>query len=103
MSLSDELIPEPVLGDPIHVDGDFSIHVGPWPNPLWVGQQGYYMVNGRTNIIEGVFGTEAMGRGECRRANEELQQVLTGGGPLTTSDDAAFQAMMHRLNQNQPN
>jgi len=103
MSLSKDLMPEPELAAPIFVEGDFSLHPGPWPNPLWQGQEGYYMVNNRTESIEGVFGTEAMGISETRRAHTELQQVLNGTGPVTTSDDAAFQEMMHRLNKNQPN
>ena len=87
----------PELGPAIFEDGDFSLHLAPWPNPLWEGQTGYMMVNNRYGTIEGVFGTEAMGIMECRTAVRELRNALDNAVQLASSDDQAFQEMMHRL------
>ena len=98
MSLSNDLIPYPTFeGEPLHSSSDFEVHIGPWPTPMWEGQQGYHIVNKRTNVIEGVLGTEGMAIQELQAMQQQLDQATSGGGPITTDDDAAFQEMMQRL------
>ena len=83
--------------DPIFSMPNFEVYIGGWPNALWDGQLGYLLYNKRTNVCEGVFGTEAMSIRACREMETELAQTLSGEGPVTTSDDQAFQEMMKRL------
>lgn len=103
MSHSSIIMGEPVLGDPIFKEGDFSLHIGLYPKPIWAGQQGYYLVNLRTGCIEGVFSSEAHGIREVRFANVELQASFDSPKDAgVQSDDAAFQEMMTRLHNKQP-
>ena len=99
MSRSKGDLTEITLSSPIREEGEFSLHTGNWPDPMWTGQRGYFIVNKRTGLIEGVFGTEASGIRELALANLELDQALKGGGAVSTSDDIEFQAMMQRLNE----
>lgn len=82
---------------PLHTTEDFHLYIGPWPTPMWEGQEGYHIINTRTGVCEGVIGTEAMALSEMQTQQSHLNQVLGGGGAVTTDDDAAFQEMMHRL------
>lgn len=101
MNPSKELSPAPDFSNdsPLHSTECFELYIGPWPNPLWEGQQGYFILNTRTGVIEGVLGTEAMALQEMRLNQSQLDAALSGAGPQTTADDRAFQEMMARLNQ----
>lgn len=100
MSLSKDLIPYPQFeGESLHSSSDFEVYIGPWPTPMWEGQQGYHLVNKRTGVIEGVLGTEAMAIQEMNTQQSYMDAAQKGGGPTTTADDAAFQEMMQRLSE----
>ena len=92
MSLSDRLRDE----EPIHQTENFAVCVGTLSQGDWKGNEGYLVINKRTNVVEGELTVEFAAIRTLRELETELEAALENK-QAEVKGEVSFEDMLAKL------